>query len=478
MIRCVWSSILRCYPARDESIGNHFMQTHMTTSTSPTGKTGRRAKIAIIGGGSLFCAELVRCFILHINMLKGCHITLMDIDTANLDLIYTISTRLLQQAGADLTLERTTVLEDALEDADFVLTTFRTGGLQARLLDEKLPLQYGLLGHDTVGPGGFFYALRTAPVVAGIAATIEKVAPKAFLLNYTTPSTIITEAIAHSSGIRVIGLSNSPARSIHLLARMAGVEAAPGKRLYPRTVGLNHGNWTTSVWREGVDVLPQIVAWCENYIADQPAMAPDNYALMMLITLTAHYKAIPSYHMHHYYFPEQVRNFLLRKATSPAEDILAKLPSILAQYREESRKKLPQLMNLPEDSLSGDYTLDVLRSILNDTGEEWVLNVQNNGSINFIDDDRVVEVPCRVDARGVTPLAQGDGGLELDQTGLIALLAEYEGATARAALWGTRREAIKALASNPLVMSYSKAEQIYDVMAVAHARYLPERLLK
>lgn len=454
------------------------MEIHPTPSILPDDRSSHRAKIAIIGGGSLYCAELMQSLAAHASTLKGCHITLMDIDTASLDLVYAISTKLFQNAGAELTIDRTTVQEEALEDADFVLTTFRTGGLQARTLDEKIPLQYDLIGHDIIGPGGFFYALRTAPIITGIAAAVEKIAPKAFLLNYTNPSTIVTEAIAHASGVRVIGLSNSPARSVHLLARLAGVAASPGKRLYPRTVGLNHGNWTTSVWRDGIDVLPRIISWCEAYITPRPTMTQENYPLIMLITLTAHYKAIPSYLMHHYYFPEQVLKFLRSKPTSQAEDLLTLLPEIIARYRQEASKTVPQMPGLPEDGLAGDYTLDILRSILNDTGEEWVLNVQNNGSINFIDDDRVVEVPCRVDARGVTPLAQGDGGLELDQTGLIALLAEYEGATARAALWGTRRDAIKALASNPLVMSYSKAEQIYDAMATAHARYLPDRLLK
>src|ERR1019366_5277668 len=120
---------------------------------------------------------------------------------------------------------------------------------------------------------------------------------------------------------------------------------------------------------------------------------------------------------------------------------------------------------------------DVLSSIINNTGEEWILNVPNKGSLDFLASDRIVELPCRVDARGAMPFTQADGGLRLDQRGLLSQLAEYEGATAQVALWGTRRDAIKALAANPLVLSYSKAEQVYDEMAAAHKQYLPERLL-
>jgi 6-phospho-beta-glucosidase len=208
-------------------------------------------------------------------------------------------------------------------------------------------------------------------------------------------------------------------------------------------------------------------------------MTQQNYVHEMLIQLPAEYEAIPSHYMHYYYFPEQVLQFLQEKPTSRAEDIMADIPAILAHYREEAQKEVPHLTKMRGgDGGFGDFALDILLSLLNDSGEEWVLNVPNNGSINFLADDRVVELPCYVDARGATPLIQGDGGISIERRGLITLLAEYEAATARAALWGTRSDAIKALASNPLVMSYSKAEAVYNDLAAAHAQYIPERLQK
>jgi 6-phospho-beta-glucosidase len=415
----------------------------------------------------------MRGFVEKAQELAGCHITLMDIDADRLELIYTIGTKLFQSAGIDLTIEQTTLREEALDDADFVLTTIRTGGLQARHFDETIPLRHNLIGHDTIGAGGFFYALRTAPIIAGIAAEIEKVAPKAFLLNYTSPGNIVNEAIAHSSGIRVIGLNNAPSNPIESFARAAGVSFSSENRLYPRTVGLSQGNWTTAVWSEGRDILPRIVAWCREYISTQPAMTPTNYEQIMLATLTADYEAIPSAYLHYYYFPEQILQFLQNKPTSLAEDLMAQVPQLTARYKTEALQDVPRLGTGAVCSV-----LDILSAILNDTGDEWVLSVQNKGAVNFLEDDRVVEIPCIVDASGATPLAQGDGDLEINQTGLISLIAEYTGATAKAALWGTRRDAIKALAANPLVMSYSKAEKVYDELATAHAQYLPARLLK
>lgn len=454
--------------------------THTQPASDPARESQprRRAKISIIGGGSAYCAGLMRAFAHHARQFQGCHITLMDIDQAGLELIYTLGTKFFRNAGADLTLEATTDRRAALTDADFVLTSFRTGGLQARSLDEKIPLRHGLIGQETVGAGGFFYALRTVPVVAAIAREMEQVAPRAFLLNYTNPSNIVTEAVSHCSSIKIIGMCDGPVHEIPHFARQAGIALPEDQRLYHRTVGLNHGNWTTAVWREGRDILPEIVSWCQDYLATNPQMTPDNYLFVMIATLTARYGAIPSEYMHYYYFPEQVLEFYRQKPTSRAEDIMAMLPGILEHYREEAQKEVPQLQKMRGGGGFGDFALDIVRSILNNTGEEWVLNVPNRGTLNFLANDRVVEAPCRVDARGATPFVQGDGGIALDQRGLISLLSEFEGATAQAALHGTRREAIKALAANPLVLSYSKAEVVYNDLAAAHAQYLPERLLK
>ncbi|GLV60174.1 6-phospho-beta-glucosidase [Dictyobacter sp. S3.2.2.5] len=438
------------------------------------------AKIAIIGGGSLHCSGFIQNLIQHPNTLRGCQITLMDIDEERLNLTYTLASKLLQQANTGIQIEKTTSQEEAIEDASFVLITFRTGGMRARVIDEKLPLRHNLIGQDTVGAGGFFYALRTAPVIAGIAAEIEKLAPKAFLLNYTSPSNIVTEAISHASGIRVIGMEDHPYPETDLILQRAGIGAESKKRIHPRKIGLSHGNWTTAIWRDGENILPGAIKWYEDFVQNNPTINEENYPTVLLARLATQYGAIPSYYMHYYYYPDIVLEYQRQRKQTPTEKLIERMPELIATYKKEASNDHPdvsQIMNFPGDLGLSSRALSVMRSILNDTGEEWVLNVPNNGSINFLADDRVVELPCRVDARGATPLTQKDGGLSLDQRGLIAALAEYEGATARVALWGTRKDAIKALAANPLVWSYSKAEKVYDDLAMAHKQYLPQRLL-
>ncbi len=330
------------------------------SDTSDVPLSYHNARISILGASNPYCIGLLKSLLHRSNKLRGCHIILMDTDEENLELIYTLGTKMFRHANVELTLERTSVREEALADTDFVLTTFHTGGLEAQRLDEKIPLHHGLIGQKLVGAGGFFNALRTVPVVASIAVEMEKVVPHAFLLNYTPPYNIVTEAITHVSGIRTIGLSNWPLHELQEFAQAAGVGPAPGKRLYSRTVGLNQSNWTTAVWRDGVDVLPQIVAWCEDFINAQPEIDVSNYVDVMLRTLTAHYGAIPSHYLHYYYFPNSVLAFLQHKPTSHAEDIIAILPQLLTHFREEAQKEVPDPTSLPGNEDFGAFALDIL----------------------------------------------------------------------------------------------------------------------
>lgn len=437
----------------------------------------RRAKIILVGAGNPSCADLLQNMVVHAEALKGSHIVLADTDEEALQLMYTLGSKLFDVAGAELTLEQNSIIEEAIDDADFVLTSFQTGGVEALQQDERIALRFGIRSEDSIGPSGFFAALRSAPIVSTLAVEMEKVAPKAFLLNYTHPTNIITEAIAHASGIRVIGLNQDPMDEIQQIISTMEPDVLAKQRLATRTVGLHQGNWTTAVWRSGVNILPAIVAWCEEYIHHRPEMTIENYAQVMLYTLTAHYGAIPSRALLYYYFPEIMLQFSQQKTTSYADDLQQALLTQQQRNHEEAKKEMPTLAPVTNSKPLGRFALDILLAILHNTGDERVLNVKNEGALRFLPHDRVVEVPCRVDARGATPFVQGDGGIQLDQRGLLAQLAEYEGATARAALWGTRKDAIRALTANPLVMSYSKAEALYDALATANAHYLPERLL-
>ena len=168
---------------------------------------------------------------------------------------------------------------------------------------------------------------------------------------------------------------------------------------------------------------------------------------------------------------------LQAKPTTRAQDILASFPDYWTHYREQAASDSPELN--PTRSRGGihelELAIDVIDAMFNDRQEVWPVNVPNRGAITDFSDDRVVEVPSYVDRYGIRPLAQGK--LPSQVVGLVKMLGEYQALTAQAAWRGGRREAVQALASNPLVMSLPKAERIYDELAAAHKTFLPDRLL-
>ena len=159
-----------------------------------------RVKIAIIGGGSAYCAGLMQAFVRAGHLLRGSEICLMDINQETLEIIWKLGSRMAEAAGADLTVTRTADRRAAIADANFVLTTFRPGGFQARVFDERIPLKHGVIGQETQGPGGFFMALRSVPVMQAIVAEMEAVAPP-IARSFTTLG-----AAARTRGIRSVPL--------------------------------------------------------------------------------------------------------------------------------------------------------------------------------------------------------------------------------------------------------------------------------
>ena len=188
--------------------------------------------------------------------------------------------------------------------------------------------------------------------------------------------------------------------------------------------------------------------------------------------------ALPSSYFLYYYYKDEILAELLAKPTTRSQDIMASVPDYWSHYREQAASEHPELD--PTRSRGGinelELALDVMDAVFNDRKEVWPVNVPNHGALPDLPDDMVVEVPGYVDAGGITPLAAGP--LPRHVAGLVKALGEYQALTAQAGWSGTRRDGVRALASNPLVPSLPVAERLYDEMAAAHAQYLPERLLR
>jgi 6-phospho-beta-glucosidase len=350
------------------------------------------------------------------------------------------------------------------------LTSFRPGGFEARYLDESIPLKYGVIGQETQGPGGFFMALRSIHITKSIVEDMEAICPKARLFNYTNPVNIVSEAVTHHTYIPTVSLCEGPIVGNRGFAELIGLDP---DRLDAISIGLNHGSWSVRHLYDGQDFIPMLREAYEH-MHRNPEIPRDE---LRLLELACQMGTLPSHYFQYYYFKDEILTELQVKSTTRAQDIMASVPDYWAHYREQAARDIPELV--PARSRGGihelELAIDVMDAIYNDRKEVWYVNVPNRGAIADFPDDLVVEVVGYVDRNGVAPLVQGH--MPRHVLGLVQMLGEYQALTAEAARSGRRTEAIRALAIHPLVFSLHKAEAIYDEMAAAHSRYLPERLL-
>lgn len=429
-----------------------------------------RIKLAYIGGGSTRAAGTMASFVHQGENFDGSEVVLIDLDEERLHVVQSIAQKMARARNLDIMVSATTDRRAGLRDCDAVLTSFRPGGFEARYLDESIPLRHGIIGQETQGPGGFFMALRSIHVTKSIIEDMEEVCPRARLFNYTNPINIVSEAVTHHTSIPAVSFCEGPIMTNREYVELAGLDP---EKLDAVSIGLNHGSWTIRHRYEGQDFIPLLRAAYERM-----PRTPENSDELRLVELALLMDSLPSHYFLYYYYKDEKLEELRSKPTTRSQDIMAKVPDYWKHYREQAARDVPELN--PRLSRGGihelELAIDVMDAIYNDRKEVWYVNVPNRGSLADFPDDLVVETQGYVDRNGVTPLVLGS--LPRHVTGLVKMLGEYQALTAEAAWSGTRRDAIRALASNPLVMSTHKAEALYDEMAAAHRQYLPERLLR
>ena len=430
-----------------------------------------RIKLAYIGGGSTRAAGTMASFIQQGENFDGSEVVLVDLNEERLGIVQTLAQKMARARNLDLTIRATTNRREGLQDCDAVLTSFRPGGFEARYLDESIPLKYGVIGQETQGPGGFFMALRSIYVMKSIIEDMEAICPRARLFNYTNPVNIVSEAVTHHTYIPTISLCEGPINGNREFVEMIGLD--PDK-LDAVSIGLNHGSWTVRHLYDGQDFIPLLRAAYER-IGRDPEIARGEWRLL---ELACYMDSLPSHYFQYYYFKDEILAELQAKPTTRAQDIMASVPDYWTHYREQATRDIPELN--PARSRGGihelELAIDLMDAIYNDRKEVWYVNVPNQGAIADFSDELVVEVVGYADRNGVVPLVQGH--MPRHVLGLVQMLGEYQALTAEAAWSGSRTDAIRALASHPLVFSLHKAQAIYDEMAAAHRQYLPERLLR
>lgn len=427
-------------------------------------------KIAYVGGGSTRAPGTVASLLERADGLKGSEVVLIDLDEDHLSLVRRFGERLAKAKGASVTFSATTDRRSGLADCDAVLTAFRPGGFEARVIDERVPLKHDVIGQETQGPGGFFMALRSVHVMKDICSDIEAVCPKARIFNYTNPVNIVSQAVALNSDVPIASFCEGPIIFPRFLAEAAGLDP---DEIDVTMVGVNHNCWSVDHKYKGKDLIATVRDGYEERMS-APSLTKLQKRMLRLSTTMG---AVPSEYFQYYYFEPELLAELKAKPTTRTEDILAKVPDYWRHYEEQAESSNPDLD--PKRSRGGihelELALDAIDAFFNDKGTVLPVNILNTGGpARGFDENVVVELPCRIDKDGFTPVPQP--ALNPEVRGLVEMLAEYQVAAADAAWNGDRRSAIKALVANPLVFSLAKAESIYAEMARALAPLLPERL--
>ncbi|GAA3902069.1 MULTISPECIES: 6-phospho-beta-glucosidase [Streptomyces] len=416
-------------------------------------------KITVVGGGSTYTPELIEGFARRADVLPVDELVLHDINTERLDVIGGLARRILARHGYPGRLTTTTDRAEAVDGAAAVLIQLRVGGQAARLVDETLPNDFGLLGQETTGPGGFAKALRTVPVVLDIAEEVRRRAqPGAWIVDFTNPVGIVTRALL-DAGHRAVGLCNVAIKFQRQLAALLGTDP---DRVRLGHAGLNHLSWIRSVTVDGLDRLPDLLT----------GKTLDELAAQVRLPAGAlrDLGAIPSYYLHYFYCTqEEIRT--QQAGAHRAEQVLAIEKELLTLYADPALDSKPDLLEQRGGAYYSEAAAALVTSLLTGDGAHHYVNIRNDGLLAGLPDEAVVEVAADVDTAGPRPVPVPP--LPPEMLGLVQAVTAYETLTVKAALTGDRTVARRALMANPLVREWGVADTLLDALLEANRRHLP-----
>ncbi|MFD9074919.1 6-phospho-beta-glucosidase [Streptomyces lasiicapitis] len=438
-------------------------------------------RLAILGGGGFRVPLVYRALLADRAEGRVTEVVLHDVDAARVGAIARVLAEQAAGVPAAPAVRVATDLDDALRGADFVFSAIRVGGLEGRAADERVALAEGVLGQETVGAGGIAYGLRTVPVAVDIARRVARLAPDAWVINFTNPAGLVAEAMSRHIGDRVIGICDSP---VGLGRRVAGRLGGGRGRARRAECGRDHQGGVGGLHVDGEDLLPRL-------LADRDLLEAFEEGKLFGADWLQSLGAIPNEYLHYYYFnreavgayraAEQTRGAFLRdqqarfyeEMRNPEAGAFKTWDATRAEreatYMAHSREAAGAGERAPEDMESGGYervALALMRAISRDEHATLILNVRNRGTLPELDADAVIEVPCLVDASGPHPTDVSP--LPGHATGLVCAVKAVEREVLAAAESGSRATAVKAFALHPLVDSVSVARRLMDGYAGAH----------
>jgi 6-phospho-beta-glucosidase len=409
-------------------------------------------KISIIGAGSTYTSELIEGIGEGRLGAPLDELVLMDTDEARLNIVGGLTRRMLERAGWGGRLQLTTRREDALDGADACIVQYRIGGTAARALDESIPLAHGVIGQETVGPGGWAKALRTIPPTLEIAEELARRSPNAWLIDFANPVSIVTQALL-DEGHRAVGLCNV---AVNIQQRAAAHFNVPLNDVEVESVGLNHASWFREITVSGAPQMERLVRSSPALLAEWGACSEVD---------VAREGCIPSYYLRYYQEHATVLEEQRREGTR-APKVARIEAELLQMFDDQSLTQKPALLTERGGANYSTAALDLIAALTGARPARLVVDVQNRGAIPDLADSLVVEVLCDVDKNGARPRAVAPLGPTREP--LVRALGEFTQQTASAARARDLLAAIDALALNPLVVNRTLAEEIGSSLFHAH----------
>lgn len=432
-------------------------------------------KIVTIGGGSSYTPELVEGFIKRYEELPLTELWLVDVEAGEekQNIVGEMAKRMFKAAGIDCEVHLTLDRKSALKDADFVTTQLRVGQLDARILDERIPLSHGMIGQETNGAGGIFKALRTVPVILDIVEDMKVLCPNAWLVNFANPAGMVTEAVLrYGKWDKVVGLCNIP---VNAEVEEAEILGRKQEELFFQFAGINHLHWHTVVDNQGKDLTDELIAKMYGKDADGKSIVANIKDNNLIFEQVENLHMVPCpYHMYYYMTDEMLKDELedFKNNGTRAEKVKAIEKELFELYKDPELDHKPQQLAERGGARYSDAACNIINSIYNDKRLIMTVSTKNNGTVTDLPADSAVEVTCIITGNGPVPFQFG--GFAPAERGLLQLMKAMEELTIEAAVTGDYGTLLQAFTTNPLITSGNEGKQVMDELLEAHKQYLPQ----
>ena len=423
-------------------------------------------KFTIVGAGSSYTPELIEEMILRRETLPVEELVLYDIDEKRLEIMRGFCRRFADKRGMQgLRIRSTMDLDDALEGAAFVDTQIRVGGNRQRVKDEKIPLKHGLVGQETTGAGGMMKAFRTIPVMMEVARHMEKVSPDGWLINYTNPTGLVTEAVTRYTKANIAGFCSGGIFPKMWAQRALGIgyTGRDYNRVQYDYIGLNHLNFISNITIDGRPITDAEFA----ALAEQNGHDVDPRLSKLLGVLTSPY-------LQYYYHTSAKVEKLRNQPQTRGEYVQALEKEVYDAYADPNNADKPAVLEKRGGGGYSEVAMDFVNAVYNNDDTEQVVNVPNNGAVPFLPDSAVVEINCMVNRRGMQPIHKSIDRIPPMCWGLIAAVKNYEQLAVEAAVEGSVTKMKWALLAHPLVREYELVEALVPELLEANRAYLPQ----